>query len=78
MLNAGLVGIVVSTANIASFWSRYLPNIARTRTSRSTAVAEIGLDVPEGQSRAQAAVDGFLAKYPAGLARHNEIVCTST
>jgi len=74
MLNAGLVKLVVMDDGIANFWQQVLPDI----TPRPGLVVKTGGDIAwmirKDSPELKAAINRFLAEYPAGSATRNTLL----
>jgi len=74
MLSAGLVKLVVMDDLIANFWQQVLPDITPRPGLVVRAGADIAWMVRKGSPQLTAAVNRFLAEYPAGSATRNTLL----
>ncbi len=74
LLNAGLVQCVVADDDIAEFWSKIYPHIQAHAAAAVARRAETGWMFRKDSPELKEAVDGFLAKHPAGSLLRNEIL----
>jgi membrane-bound lytic murein transglycosylase MltF len=73
MVNAGLVNAVPADDFVAEFWQQVLPKIVLNRGAIRTG-GEIGWAIRKRSSLLKAELDGFLARYPEGSLRRNQVL----
>ncbi len=74
MVNAGLVKVTIADEHIARFWRQIFTKLVPHPEAAIRTGVEIGWMIRKGSPQLKAELNAFLARYPEGSARRNQLL----
>ncbi|MDG4551565.1 MAG: transporter substrate-binding domain-containing protein [Candidatus Contendobacter sp.] len=74
MVSAGLVKATIADDHIAEFWQQIFPKIVLNKNATIHTGGDIGWMIRKDSPQLKAELNAFLARYPQGSARRNELL----
>ena len=74
MVNAGLVKMTIVDDHVAELWKQIFPNIVPHKEVAVRTGRDIGWMIRKGSPQLEAELNAFLARYPAGSSRRNQLL----